>query len=104
MTVSKLRRTFYLMIVVLGIAAYARTLTVGFLWDDHVTIEMNPSLRSWSLSKLHHDFVSDAFDHQGNAYYRPMSALTARLDYTLWGLKPFGYHLTNLLVHLGNSL
>ena len=28
--------------------------------------------------------------------------LTYFVDYTLWGLKPFGYHLTNVLIHSAN--
>lgn len=32
-------------------------------------------------------------------FYRPVSSLTYAFDYALWGLDPFGYHLTNLLLH-----
>lgn len=32
-------------------------------------------------------------------FYRPVSNLTYAVDYWLWGLDPFGYHLTNLLLH-----
>ena len=32
-------------------------------------------------------------------YYRPMSALSFSLDYSIWKLNPFGYHLTDLILH-----
>jgi hypothetical protein len=33
-------------------------------------------------------------------FYRPIGQLTFAPDYALWGANPFGYHLTNLLLHL----
>ncbi|MCH2173070.1 glycosyltransferase family 39 protein [Myxococcota bacterium] len=37
-------------------------------------------------------------------FFRPLSSLSWGLDWYLWGLEPFGFHLTNLLLHLVNSL
>lgn len=31
-------------------------------------------------------------------YYRPVTSLTFALDYRIWGLDPFGYHLTDLVL------
>ena len=48
-------------------------------------------------------------DEQGNplvfneTYYRPMVRLSAFIDRQIWGFNPFGYHLTNLLLHLATS-
>ena len=33
------------MLVLLAFTAYAPTLKLGFMWDDHVMIENNPHLR-----------------------------------------------------------
>jgi hypothetical protein len=39
----------------------------------------------------------------GDGWFRPISAGVAfRLGHALFGLDPFGYHLTNLLLHLAN--
>ncbi|OGR89999.1 MAG: hypothetical protein A2992_00400 [Elusimicrobia bacterium RIFCSPLOWO2_01_FULL_59_12] len=92
------------MIAMLAITAYAPTLKTGFLWDDHITIEANPWIREWSFHALKHDFSSDVFDGHGDKYYRPLATLANRVDFTLWGLRPAGFHLTNLLIHLGNAL
>src|SRR3989338_8816354 len=100
----RLSRRYQLMIGVLALTAYAPTLRMGFLWDDHVMIEANPALHQWSWQNLKHDFTTDVFDHQGDPYYRPAQTLMNRLDYTLWGARPVGFHLTNLLFHLANAL
>lgn len=39
------------------------------------------------------DFVSMAL------FYRPVASLTYAIDHALWGLAPFGYHLTNVVLH-----
>jgi tetratricopeptide (TPR) repeat protein len=93
-----------LAIVVLAFTAYWPTLKVGFLWDDHVMIEGNASIRQWSLPNIKQDFSSDPFSGQGDPYYRPLQTIFNRLDYTVWGLHPFGYHLTNLMFHAANSV
>lgn len=35
----------------------------------------------------------------GALFYRPIASLSYAIDYTFWGLSPFGYHLTNLVLH-----
>jgi Flp pilus assembly protein TadD len=37
-------------------------------------------------------------------HYQPLSWLTFSLDYLLWGMEPFGYHLTNILLHSANAV
>jgi tetratricopeptide (TPR) repeat protein len=91
-------------ILALALVAYWPTLRLGFLWDDHVMIEGNPALREWSAKTLKHDFTTDVFDGQGDPYYRPAQTLLNRLDYTIWGLRPFGYHLTNWVGHALNAI
>ena len=36
-------------------------------------------------------------------HYIPITWLTFGLDYTLWGMNPLGYHLTNKLIHAANA-
>jgi hypothetical protein len=92
------------MIVILAFAAYWPTFHTGFMWDDHVMIESNPALREWSHQTLKHDFTTDVFDGHGDPYYRPMQTIFNRLDYSVWGLNPIGYHLTNFAGHAVNAL
>ena len=37
-------------------------------------------------------------------YYRPLFTLSLVTDYRMWGLSPFGYHLTNILLHSASTL
>jgi hypothetical protein len=54
--------------------------------DDFIGIFTQP-LMSGS------DFVNTAL------FYRPVATLSYAADYALWGLNPFGYHLTNVVLH-----
>lgn len=40
----------------------------------------------------------------GYLYFRPAGHALMFLDYVVWGLNPFGYHLTNILLHIVASL
>src|SRR6185437_13958278 len=93
-----------LFLVLLGLVAYAPVLKVPFIWDDHTMIETNPRIRAWRWAAIHHDFTSDVFEGHGDAYYRPAQTESDRIDYSIWRLHPFGYHLTNLLAHIANAL
>src|SRR2546426_900231 len=37
-------------------------------------------------------------------HYIPLTWMTFGLDYLLWGMNPFGYHLTSLLLHAANAV
>jgi len=37
-------------------------------------------------------------------FYRPIAVLSFSLDYSIWKLNPFGYHLTNLIIHIVVSI
>ena len=72
----------------------------GFVeWDDAVNFLQNPHYRglgweqiSWMVTTFH------------GGHYQPLSWLTLGFDYVLWGMDPFGYHLTNLLIHAANTV
>lgn len=36
-------------------------------------------------------------------HWMPLTWLSFGLDYVVWGLRPFGYHLTSVLVHVANA-
>lgn len=41
---------------------------------------------------------------QGEPFFRPLVSASVWMDSKIWGLEPFGYHLTNVLLHALNSL
>ena len=98
---SKLHHLLYIsLILIISIAIYSNTLKNGFVYDDRFTIVENIFIKDWkNLPEL---FSKTYFSRSGEETYRPIVTLTYFLDYSLWGLKPFGYHLTNILLHSAN--
>ena len=48
--------------------------------------------------------LSWAFTHAHSGNWHPLTSISHMLDFQLYGLKPAGHHLTNLLFHATNSL
>jgi tetratricopeptide (TPR) repeat protein len=89
-----------IVLALLCAVAYLNSLPNGFVWDDETLVVNNAMIR-------HSGYLAAAFttdlthNHAtGIAYYRPLQTVSYMADYQLWGLNPFGYHLTNLLLHL----
>ena len=95
-----------LLLLLLTGACYLNALAAGFVWDDLSQVRDNPYLRS--LRWVPEIFTRDLWITSGSAefsgYYRPLQNLSYALDYALWGNRPFGFHLTNLLLHLAVCL
>lgn len=83
---------------------YIHTLGHGFAMDDRSEIVRNVDIRS--LANLATIFTSQSMAGSGfsTGLYRPVTALTFALDYTLAGLNPWWFHLVNLLLHVGVCL
>src|SRR5439155_23733708 len=87
-----------LMLVLATACAYLYALPNHLLWDDDVLVADNAYIRNFSYVPA--AFTTDLFRNH-SAHYRPVQTLSLMVDYALWGLNPFGYHLTNVLLHLG---
>ena len=90
---SRLRMLFGMaLILVATCAAYFPAIHGQFLWDDdqHVT---KPELRS--MQGLHRIW----FEAGATEQYYPLLHSAFWLEYQLWGDRPLGYHLVNLLLH-----
>jgi tetratricopeptide (TPR) repeat protein len=80
-------------LVLIVFAVYANSLSNDFVFDDKVVILENRLLRS--LANIPHLLV---------ASYRPFRDISHALDFAVWGENPFGFHLTNIIIHAANSL
>ncbi len=80
---------------------YSGTLSFEFVWDDWPQIVNNPIIRSWS--NLPRAFGSDLWYHvaRHQVYYRPLFVAWSMLNYALFGLHPWGWHLGAVLLHVG---
>jgi len=65
----------------------------GFVWDDLVFIRDNEVIRGfWPLARF--------LNAPPGLSQRPLMMFSFALDYHLFGLDPFGYHLANFLLHV----
>jgi protein O-mannosyl-transferase len=76
-------------------AAYYGSFPAPFLFDDHKTIENNPSIR-------HLDSVGVVLFPPEKVFSagRPFLNLTFAVNYALGGISVTGYHIANLLIHI----
>ncbi|TMB73939.1 MAG: tetratricopeptide repeat protein [Deltaproteobacteria bacterium] len=68
-------------------------------WDDYELLVNNPRYRGLGWEQLRWMFSTFYMGH-----YQPLSWVTFGLDYLLWGMDPFGYHLTSVLLHTANAV
>jgi tetratricopeptide (TPR) repeat protein len=103
MNVAGLQRIgSYAVLCVLGIVLYHGALKAGFYYDDRQAIVENPSIRSWSSAG---EWVAtgsavSARDNTQSAGYRPVTLAGYALDNSVWGMRPFGFHASQLVLFL----
>ena len=84
---------FGLLLVVTTLFAYAPAWHAGFIWDDDRYVTENPMLTAPDgLQQIW-------FSAHRQSQYFPLIYTTFKFERALWGLKPVGYHLVNILVH-----
>lgn len=99
MTLGLTRWIAPFLIVLLTFTAFFPVLQNGFVdWDDDQNLLDNPNYRGLGWTQLRWMFTTFHMGH-----YQPLSWVTFGLDYLLWGMDPFGYHLTSLMLHAANA-
>jgi tetratricopeptide (TPR) repeat protein len=68
--------------------------------DDAQGIVQHAAIRDLSWRGIRFLFLEDKLDLR----YFPVTYLSLAIDYRLFGLDPFYFHLTNLILHLANTL
>src|SRR5256886_249736 len=87
------------LIALVTVAAFLPALQNQFVsWDDDENFLDNPHYRGLGWTSLRWMWTT----HLG--HYIPLTWMTLGLDYLLWGMNPFGYHLTSLLLHAANAV
>ncbi|HOX28575.1 MAG TPA: hypothetical protein PLQ76_05405, partial [bacterium] len=85
--------------VLLAAACYLNTLQNGFVYDDRFIVVNSPIITDLSLAG-----VFRIFGYISPNHYLPVRYLSYAVDYSLWGLNPFGFHFTNVVLHCVNAL
>jgi tetratricopeptide (TPR) repeat protein len=103
MTSSEKLRVAVLALV--AFLAYANSLGGDFVYDDKRQILMNPLIQEPPLYAK--ALVSDVWAFKGDGktvtsnYWRPTFTAWSILNFRLFGRDPFGWHLLNILLHVG---
>ncbi len=89
-----------LLVVLAAGLVYLNSLSNGFVYDDHFVVVQNDLVHRVDLPRIFgNEYWSGFSQDGGGTYYRPLTTLSFALDYAAWGEDPFGFHLTNLILH-----
>jgi len=84
-----------LLVVLLACAAFSSSFSGTFVFDDIHEIARNSAIeRLWPPWQAM--FVGNRLPA------RPLPYLTFAIDRRLWGIEPFGFHVTNLAIHVAS--
>lgn len=100
---NRLRSEFVvsLFLVVIILIAYWQLPANDFLYfDDNLYITQNTHVQKG----ITRESVAWAFGFTDNEYWHPVTWLSHMLDFQLFELRPGMHHLTNLFIHIANSL
>lgn len=89
-----------LALALLTFAIYLPALDNGFLvnYDDNLYITENTHIRTLGIEFFHWAL----FDYKTNMWH-PLTWLSHAMDYAVWGMKPYGHHLTSIILHAINT-
>ncbi|HYT41129.1 MAG TPA: hypothetical protein VEP90_02175, partial [Methylomirabilota bacterium] len=92
-------------IVSLGFIAYFNALFGAFVWDDFGQVRENYFIHSLSnFPKLFTGSTFGAGTVLFGRYYRPLMTLSYSIIWSLFGPRPFFFHLTQIMLHIINSI
>ncbi|MDD2732865.1 MAG: hypothetical protein PHF56_02905 [Desulfuromonadaceae bacterium] len=93
----------FLLILALGFIVYFNSINVPFIFDDNTYLINNPAIKNFDCFPNTQKVFEYAIhqDIKNNLVLRPVAYFTFAVNYALHGLDLFGYHLVNLLLHIG---
>lgn len=98
------RALHILAVCMIAVSVYFNTLMNGFVHDDLFQVLKNPWISDYkNIPMIFKTGVWGFFTTPSN-YYRPVMHLLYMLDYYLFGLAPWGFHLTNIILHMANCV
>ena len=87
---------------VIGFIIRMPALQGQMVWDDTYLIRDNPFIKSplFVFEAFRHYLFLDSF----SAHYRPVQNLSFIVDYFFWNTSTYGFHLTNVLLHIASGV
>ncbi len=101
----KTESRWLILIALIAFAVFANSLGGDFVYDDNRQILRNPLIQDSTLYGK--ALTSDVWAFKGDGtvsasnYYRPTFIAWLILNFKVFGTSPFGWHLLNLLLHIG---
>lgn len=101
--IEKIHLKVFLIFLVCGFLIYANSFQNQLFWDDDDNTVKNVYIKSWKFLPKYfsENLIAGAGLHSN--YWRPLLLFSFSLDYKIWKLNPFGYHLTNTFLHIFNA-
>jgi len=94
---------FYFFLALIAFAVYANSLQNDFVFDDESVVLGDPSITR--ISNIPKYLTGEEGFHKViGPYFRPIISASFALDYAIYGFQPFGFHLTNVIIHVINCL
>ncbi|MFA6217874.1 MAG: tetratricopeptide repeat protein [Candidatus Omnitrophota bacterium] len=93
-----------LLIAIFCCILYSNSLGNPFVFDDLHTIVNNLFIKSFRYIPLFFQGTYTSETTVGKGMLRPFLMVTFSLNYFFSGLKPFGYHCINILIHFLNAV
>lgn len=91
------KATAALLLFLISFLLYSPSLRNDFVWDDIEVIQK--SYHSFKASRISSILLPETKQNGTQRYYRPVIFVSMVTDRGLWGIHPFGFHLSNLLLN-----
>src|SRR5438876_582098 len=91
-----------LLLAIVGFIVRIPALQGQFVWDDDYLVRTNPFIKSplLILEVFRHYLFPDSY----SPHYRPVQNISYMADYLLWNTNSYGFHLSNILFHVGSGV
>jgi tetratricopeptide (TPR) repeat protein len=90
------------LLVLFGAGVHIPALQGQLIWDDLYLARDNPLIKSplLILETFRHYLFPDSYA----GHYRPLQNISYIFDYLIWNSESYGYHLSNVLWHVGSGV
>ncbi|MEY2489143.1 MAG: protein O-mannosyl-transferase [Verrucomicrobiota bacterium] len=91
-----------LLLILFGAGVHIPALQGQLIWDDVYLARDNPLIKSPLL--ILETFRHYLFPESYSGHYRPFQNISYIFDYLIWNTESYGYHLSNVLWHVGSGV
>lgn len=93
-------------VIIAAVIPYINAPKGYFIWDDINLIVLDYQIKSFKFigEVFTRDFFGFSDESRKYGYYRPLVTITYMIDYAIWGKSAYGYHISNMIMHIINCL